>query len=130
MPDREEVRNQIVRAMHWQTFFIALLFVSITVIGFLGYNDSKKQDEKIARQAARVEMIAENNREGLCQFRYDLHRRWEAGVQFLEDNPDGIPGISDETLQRSIDSQRATLDALAVIDCHGIPDPFSGESGG
>ncbi len=53
----------------------------------------------------------------LCILREDLEIRAQTSRQFLIDNPDGIPGISAEALQNSIDNQERTITALALLEC-------------
>lgn len=59
----------------------------------------------------------ENNRSALCAYRADLDSRIATGKQFLIDNPNGIPGISAKTLQRSIDNEERAAKSFAVVDC-------------
>jgi len=61
--------------------------------------------------------VAHNNNETLCALRNDLQIRHDAAVQFLDDHPKGIPGISADALRVSIRNQDATLDSLSGLDC-------------
>lgn len=74
-------------------------------------------DYRSDRADARVRAVAVETHEALCAFKSDLQRRYTAGSEFLENNPDGIPGISAADIQRSLQNQRATLDALSALDC-------------
>lgn len=55
--------------------------------------------------------------EALCALKADLGVRIDAGHAFLNDNPNGIPGIPAKTIEASIRNQEATLDALRVLTC-------------
>jgi hypothetical protein len=61
--------------------------------------------------------IATNNRDALCALKADIQRRHDAGVMFLEDHPNGIPGIPAAALKQSITNQKASLHALRDLDC-------------
>jgi hypothetical protein len=65
----------------------------------------------------RVETTTRATHSALCAFKVDLERRVQAGEEFLAENPEGVPGISRESIQRSLDSQKSTLLALASLDC-------------
>ena len=60
---------------------------------------------------------ANQNHETLCTFRDDIERRAEAGEKFLEDNPNGIPGIPRATLQSSIENRKRTVKSLEGLRC-------------
>lgn len=74
-------------------------------------------ERRADRADARLEAIAVETHESLCALKNDLQRRHAAGVEFLQNNPTGIPGISAVDIQRSLENQRATLEALAGLDC-------------
>lgn len=64
--------------------------------------------------------VAEEGQEAhdaLCVFRGDLERRYELGLQFVADNPNGIPGLPRRTLDNSLAGQKRTIDALETLDC-------------
>lgn len=66
---------------------------------------------------AQVEALARDTNAALCTFKSSLQQRYDDGVVFLENNPDGIPGISGADIERSLANQKATLDALSELDC-------------
>lgn len=70
-----------------------------------------------ASDQAQVEELARQTNEALCTFKADLERRYLAGVEFLDRNPDGIPGVSRADIARSLSNQKATLEALATLEC-------------
>lgn len=61
--------------------------------------------------------VAHNNNEALCAFRNDIKKRHDDSVRFLEDHPDGIPGISGDSIRVSIKNQEVTLKALSDLNC-------------
>ena len=69
----------------------------------------------------RVESIANENRESICRFVIDLTNRRDAQVEYRDDLENGtrppIPGVTIADIQRSIDSQTATIDAFAELNC-------------
>lgn len=65
----------------------------------------------------RIEKLTRSTNSALCTFRDDLERRYISGARFLDDHPDGIPGISRNDIARSLANQKATLDALGSLAC-------------
>lgn len=61
----------------------------------------------------------ENNRttKALCALRTDLEARVENSRDFLNKNPNGIPGIPAETLLVTIEGQERTIRALSSLSC-------------
>lgn len=55
--------------------------------------------------------------DSLCTFRQDLNDRVEQSRTFLEEHPNGTPGIPAETIQQGIDNQLRTIDALNTLSC-------------
>jgi hypothetical protein len=55
--------------------------------------------------------------DALCALRTDLQTRVASSQQFLEDNPNGIPGIPAKQIRDSIDGQRRTIRALDGLSC-------------
>ena len=68
-------------------------------------------------QAAELRDVATETHSALCTLKNDIKVRHDAGVKFVNENPDGIPGISRAQLDQSLNSQRDTLRALGVLDC-------------
>jgi hypothetical protein len=64
-----------------------------------------------------VNEIATTNQVALCAFRNDIVARIAASEQFLEEHPNGIPGISPATIRTNLRAQRQTVDALSVLNC-------------
>lgn len=60
---------------------------------------------------------AHKNAEALCAVREDQERRVTASLQFLADNPDGIPGISAAQIKTSIENSKRTVEALSGVNC-------------
>lgn len=72
-----------------------------------------EQNTVLAQQAE----AADRTEQALCVLRDDLQIRVDAAVQFLKDNPDGIPGIPPQQIQDSIDNQQRTILALSLLHC-------------
>lgn len=60
---------------------------------------------------------ADESKDGLCALRADSERRVVLGEQFLKENPNGIPGISVDSLRRSINIAKQTTRSLASLNC-------------
>lgn len=80
---------------------IILAVVGLTMAGTVGY----------------VAWTTDNNREALCAVRADAENRVEQTKQFLEENPNGIPGISPEQLKRSTENSVRTAEAIQGVSC-------------
>jgi hypothetical protein len=70
-------------------------------------------------QRNRLEEVATSTADALCTFRADLQARYDNGIKFLVDHPDGIPGIPVEVLQQTLENQRKTLRSLKDLPCEG-----------
>lgn len=81
--------------------------ISVVAFGLSGWAIVHKDDR------------LENALLALCALQDDLERRVLAGQQFIEEHPNGIPGISRTDLERSIQNQQMTLGAIDpyLTDC-------------
>lgn len=71
----------------------------------------------VAASVYYVYTTSNTNKDALCAMRYDAERRVELAEEFLRDNPDGIPGLSIDSLRRSTNNAKQTAKALSSIDC-------------
>lgn len=60
---------------------------------------------------------AQASKDGLCAIRQDSERRVTLGEQFLKNNPNGIPGISIDSLRRSVANAKETVESLSSLNC-------------
>lgn len=60
---------------------------------------------------------AQDSKDGLCAIRHDSERRVALGDQFLKENPNGIPGISVDSLRRSVNNAKETVASLSSLNC-------------
>lgn len=88
---------------------IALCAVCLALFGWSAY--LRTQDVKS------IDELATETNGALCTFKMDLETRYANGVQFLDAHPQGIPGISAADIARSLNNQKATIDALSGLDC-------------
>lgn len=88
--------------------------VSISIIAVLLFVYTTVQH---VEDQNRVRRLAESTNAALCTFKNDLEHRYIQGLEFLTRHPDGIPGIGPVDIQRSLDNQKSTLDALAALEC-------------
>lgn len=79
----------------------------------------------VAGSVVYVYTTSENNKEALCAYQADLVQRVASGEQFLKDNPNGIPGISEQTIRASIDSLKQSLKSFAIVNCPESMPPES-----
>lgn len=87
---------------------------AVVVVAFIYFAWVTGQQNVLLAQQAES---AQRTETALCIFRDDLETRVKSAQQFLRDNPDGIPGISPELLQQSIDNQQRTILALQLLNC-------------
>lgn len=55
--------------------------------------------------------------DAICALREDLQRRIATTEQFIRDHPEGIAGIPVAELERSVESQKLTVDSLYEAKC-------------
>lgn len=60
---------------------------------------------------------AHQTRDALCTLRSDLEVRVASSRKFLDDHPNGIPGVPVETIREGIRNQDRTIHALDSINC-------------
>lgn len=70
-----------------------------------------------AKDLAHIQDVDRSTNRALCTLKRDLELRYLAGLDFLADNPDGIPGFPRATIQRSLANQKSTLEALSDLKC-------------
>jgi uncharacterized protein (DUF1786 family) len=87
-----------------------VLYLALGLVGGYAYIQA-------VQGRAELEAATEQTTTALCTLRADLERRVEVSREFLEKNPDGIPGITAETIQQGIDNQQRTIGALASLNC-------------
>jgi uncharacterized ion transporter superfamily protein YfcC len=66
---------------------------------------------------ARVQTQSERNVAAFCALRHDVERRIEDSQAFLDEHPNGIPGIPPEQIRDSLRAQRETVRALSIVVC-------------
>ena len=111
MPDTDlGIRAQLIKSIHQLRNATIALFLSILLVTGWGIYTARQQSDKL-------ETVASRTAAALCTFRADLRARYESGLDFLKNHPDGIPGISAADIQRTLDNQKSTLDSLAGLPC-------------
>lgn len=88
---------------------VVLFAVQASLIAFVAINE--------AHRRAEIAAVANSTNHALCVLRGDLEQRVADSVQFLAQNPEGLPGIPPATIQQSIDNQQRTIDALSDLRC-------------
>lgn len=85
--------------------FVLSLALFVVVIAGGGYLLTHKSEE------------GSETHEAICALTADLESRTEGTKLFLQQHPQGIPGIPASTLRESLHNQERTLDALSVVSC-------------
>jgi len=124
MPDKDpDIREAILDAIKTIRRWTIVLFAALCVVTTAGLLEA-------FQHRAELQHVAEQTIGALCTFRADLSERAEAAQDFLQENPDGIPGLSAKAIQTSIDNQLRTLDSLSGLPCRGVPPdvPSTGDA--
>jgi hypothetical protein len=88
---------------------VGLFLVVVLLAGYVYFSGIA------ARQ--RIAEIAHDTNRALCTLRTDLEQRVEQSRNFLEENPDGVPGIPASLIRNGIANQENTIEALSGLDC-------------
>lgn len=113
MPDKDPaIREQLLHSIKMLTRATIALFISILLVTSLGFYEANREREALEKETERTVSA-------LCAFTHDLQVRYDNGVKFLEDNPEGIPGLSAEFIQNQLNNQQRTLTALGGLPCSG-----------
>lgn len=102
---KEWEEYKIERNERLRRFFVRVL----VIFAFLGLT--------VSATAYFTWRTAQDSKEGLCAIRQDSERRVTLGTQFLKENPNGIPGISIDSLRRSVNNAKETVTSLSSLDC-------------
>lgn len=114
MPDRDpDVRIAIQHSIKLLGVWTAILYGFVAVILVCAVIWA-------AAQRAELQQVQDRAIGALCTFRSDLERRYESGVQFLREHPDGVPGIPASVIQTSVNNQRDTLESLQGLPCSEV----------
>lgn len=73
--------------------------------------------------AYRAETEARKTKAALCVYKNDLAERLSATDEFIQRNPNGIPGFTRAEIERGRGAQAATLQSLNALDCSGDDRP-------
>lgn len=95
------------------TFGLAFIVIfSLTMMGvvvFLAYQQGSA--------ARHVQTEVQQLHGAVCALRADVTQRRNTSVNFLERNPEGIPGLPASEIQTSIDNYNRTISALSGVRC-------------
>jgi hypothetical protein len=87
----------------WRWRLVALWIVMFTLV--------------VAYSVHANRVLSSQTHAALCTFHDDLRGRYENGVKFLKEHPNGIPGIDAGVIRQSLKGQIATLRSLEQLDC-------------
>lgn len=108
--DESKVKDLLQTALKRLTIATVALFLALAAVfgyAFIQANHARAELEVVARTTASA----------LCSLRADLERRVQTSKDFLEENPDGIPGLPAEVIKEGIENQQRTIEALAILHC-------------
>jgi hypothetical protein len=115
MPDRDpDIREAILHSIAIIRNWAIVLFAALIIMGSFGFWDALQRRNDLQH-------VADQTIGALCTFRADLSARYKDGIVFLEEHPDGIPGIPAAVIRQSVQNQHDTLDALSGLPCTGVP---------
>ncbi len=100
-PDPTPVLASIRRALRFLTVAVVAVCLVVAGIAVFAYTGTKAVEA------------------GVCNLRGDLEKRVETSEDFLVKHPETIRqlGFTKAQVQKEIDNQRRTLDALEVVNC-------------
>ena len=113
-----QVEVQLAKLQAWMTgVVVCVIVVAISVMAFMTW-----QAYRVGENAQQLKTVAVETHGSLCALRKDLASRNADGVQYLKDHPSGLTAhgevvITAAQIQRSLNSQEATLRALSGLDC-------------
>jgi hypothetical protein len=96
--------------LRWLVIATVGLYLALALVGTYVYVDGVHRREDL-------EEIAVQTNDALCALRVDLEARVAASEQFLEDNPNGIPGLPAAVIRTGITNQQRTIEALGDLEC-------------
>ena len=115
-----DIQTDLRRALRWLTTATVVLYLALTGIGGYVYVVGTSQSQRLVDTAVELHEVATTNHAALCTLRRDLETRVEALREFLEDNPNGIPGLSPVAIRHRIEDLEQTLDALDILECSPV----------
>lgn len=110
---RHEVRREADRALMAylhklsRRLTVVIVAAAVTVIWMYVQNRHRSQAGQEAHSA-------------LCVFKADLIKRAQLTDKLLQENPNGVGGITAKVLRNSSANQHATIDSLSILDCGPI----------
>lgn len=102
--------NELRKALKLLTAATIAVYIALAGLGVIGWIDA-------SNKRTDIEQLAEETNTALCKFRAGLENQVAGSEDFLKENPQGIPGLSAEAIQASIDRQRTTIKSLSDLDC-------------
>ena len=104
------ISGELKKGLRTLTVATVVLYLALAGLGIIGYLDGVHRRAEITKVTLETHIA-------LCTFVDDLRRRVATSEQFLLENPDGFPGLSDDVIRESIAGQRQTLQALKALNC-------------
>jgi hypothetical protein len=102
--------SSVQRAFRWLVISTIAMYIAVAAMGIYFYVDA-------ANARAHLAMVANDTNNALCALRGDLERRVIVDAAFLEENPEGLPGLPARLIREGIENQERTIAALSGLDC-------------
>ena len=113
-----EVEKKLGILQTWVTAsVVGVIVFAMTVMGFMVW-----QSYRVGANGQQLRQVATDTHSSLCALKIDLQRRYDDGVKYLNDHPNGLTShgevvITAAQIQQSLDGQASTLRALHTLDC-------------
>lgn len=112
MPTRV-IEEKLARLQAWGTAGLAcIVAMAVSTTGLMLWLMVES-----GQQARRIREAALSTNHALCAFKADLQVRHDGLVEFIADNPHGIPGITRPMLDQSRRNYESTLESLNDLRC-------------
>jgi hypothetical protein len=99
-------------AIRFRLLVAATVFLYAALIGVGTYGYVSRSHD-----LAKINQITTTTKTALCLLRDNIEKQVATSEEFLENNPDGIPGLPAATIRASIQRQKDTLKALDILEC-------------
>jgi hypothetical protein len=93
---------------HVTASFVAIVVISFVVLAVMGWQITQNRERAKEGQQAH---------DAICALKGNLADRILASQTFLEERPNGIPGLTPTLIQDSIDRDKLALDAMSPVRC-------------
>lgn len=101
----------------WITYGSAALFALVAVVLVVMFIKINNNANSVRQLAQANHTLVINTHKTLCTFTNDLEKRIQNTEEFLDEHPNGIPGIPKSAFVVGLNNQKETLEALSDLKC-------------